>query len=128
MKLRNSIFTVGVTLLSLGSFAETYYGGIRGTVLDPTGQAIVGATVRVKNEATNVERAEATNSTGEYVFSSLDPASYSITVVCSGFKTLAPQPGCSRRRRAACTRTPPRPPRVRRCCRRSSELQATLCW
>jgi len=88
MKLRTSILTLGVTLLSLGSFAETYYGGIRGTVLDPTGQAIVGATVRLKNEATNVERREATNSTGEYVFGSLDPASYTITVVCSGFKTL----------------------------------------
>ena len=70
------------------SFAETYYGGIRGTVSDPSGSMIAGAIVHLKNEATTVERVEKTNSVGEYVFNSLDPASYTIIVTSSGFKTL----------------------------------------
>lgn len=88
MKLRIAVSTLSLAIISFYSFAETYYGGIRGTVLDPTGQVISSATVRLKNEATNVERAVTTNSSGEYVFSSLDPASYTITVASPGFKTL----------------------------------------
>ncbi|HXN24764.1 MAG TPA: TonB-dependent receptor [Candidatus Dormibacteraeota bacterium] len=84
---------VGVTLLLLlsgiGSFAQSYYGGLRGIVSDPTGQAIEDATVKLKNEATNVERSVNTNSAGEYVFSSVDPGSYGITVSASGFKAMS---------------------------------------
>jgi len=81
---------MAVALLALVSgvpcVAQTYYGGLRGTVTDPTGQAIAGGTVKLKNEATNVERSVVTNVAGEYVISSIDPASYTVTVIASGFK------------------------------------------
>jgi trimeric autotransporter adhesin len=70
------------------SVAQTYYGGLRGTVLDPTGQAIASATVKLKDEATNVERSVITNGDGEYVFNSVDPASYAVPVIANGFKAL----------------------------------------
>ncbi len=83
---------MAVALLALVSgvlcVAQTYYGGLRGTVTDPTGQAIAGGTVKLKNEATNVERSVVTNGGGEYVISSVDPASYTVTVMASGFKAL----------------------------------------
>ena len=83
---------IAVALLALVSsvqcVAQTYYGGLRGTVMDPTGQAIAGGTVKLKNEATNVERSVATNGNGEYVVSSVDPASYTVTVTANGFKAL----------------------------------------
>ncbi|PYU39067.1 MAG: TonB-dependent receptor, partial [Acidobacteria bacterium] len=81
---------MAVALLALVSgvpcVAQTYYGGLRGTVTDPTGQAIAGGTVKLKNEATNVERSVVTNVAGEYVISSIDPGSYTVTVIASGFK------------------------------------------
>src|SRR5258708_22220651 len=83
---------MAVALLALVSgvpcVAQTYYGGLRGTVLDPTGQAIAGSTVKLKNEATNVEGLVVKNDGGEYVISSVDPASYTVTVTADGFKAL----------------------------------------
>src|SRR5260370_21979279 len=61
---------------------------MRGTVMDATGQAIAGGPVRLKNEGTNVERSVVTNGAGEYVISSVDPASYTVTVTANGFKAL----------------------------------------
>ena len=88
--MRAKIIAVALLVLVSGvqCVAQTYYGGLRGTVIDPTGQAIVGGTVKLKNEATNVERSVATNGAGEYVISSVDPASYTVTVTANGFKAL----------------------------------------
>jgi hypothetical protein len=87
---------IAVVLLALVSgfpcVAQTYYGGLRGTMVDPTGQAIAGGIVKLKNEATNVERSVVTNGAGEYVISSVDPASYTVTVTANGFKALV-RPG-----------------------------------
>jgi len=88
--MRAKIIVVALLALvsSVQCVAQTYYGGLRGTVMDPTGQAIAGGTVKLKNEATNVERSVATNGNGEYVVSSVDPASYTVTVTANGFKAL----------------------------------------
>jgi len=76
-------------LFAIPCVGQTYYGGLRGTLTDPTGLAITNATVKLINEATNVERAVITNTSGEYVFNSLDPATYSLKVQATGFKVLA---------------------------------------
>jgi trimeric autotransporter adhesin len=88
MKIAIVIAMLLVLLSGPQSAAQTYYGGLRGTVLDPTGQAIAGATVKLKDEATNGERSVVTNGDGEYVFNSVDPASYAVTVIANGFKVL----------------------------------------
>src|ERR1035438_5012341 len=68
--------------------AQTFQGGIRGTVSDPTGAAIGTAKVTLTNEATGVSRATVTNTGGEYSFSAVNPAAYTVTVETPGFKKL----------------------------------------
>jgi hypothetical protein len=67
-------------------FAQaTASGGMAGVVTDPTGAALVGATVTVTNTATNATRKAVTSSSGEYRFDLLSPGPYQIQVDASGF-------------------------------------------
>ena len=68
--------------------AQTFQGGVRGVIQDPNGGAIAGAKVNLINQATNVARSTQSNAQGEYVFSSVDPSTYRISVEAAGFKTL----------------------------------------
>src|SRR5258706_14007268 len=88
--MKGKIVAVALLALVFGvqSLAQTYYGGLRGTVTDPTGQAIAGATVKLKSETTNLERSTITNGYGEDVISSIDPASDTVTITAIGFKAL----------------------------------------
>src|SRR5271166_4541069 len=47
------ISTVGVLLLASAAFAQTDRGTITGTVLDPTGAVVAGASIEAKNAATS---------------------------------------------------------------------------
>ncbi len=60
-------------------------GNIAGTVKDPTGAVIPGATVNVKSESTGVVTAAKTNGAGQYLVQNLLPASYDIKVQAPGF-------------------------------------------
>ena len=48
--------------------AQSTGGRIRGTVIDPSGGAVVGATVTLINEATHATREAQAGANGEYVF------------------------------------------------------------
>jgi hypothetical protein len=69
--------------LSLGQ-AES--GSVAGTVTDQTGAVIVGATVKVKNLATNATRITQTSVTGGYTVVGLEPATYEVKVSSGDFK------------------------------------------
>ena len=60
---------------------------ITGTVSDPQGKLIPGATVQVKNLATNVVTTVATSDRGLYTIPPVNPGNYSVTVTAPGFKT-----------------------------------------
>ncbi|MGA7524046.1 MAG: carboxypeptidase regulatory-like domain-containing protein [Acidobacteriaceae bacterium] len=64
---------------------------LRGTVADPTGAVIPGATVTLTDKDTNRSQTSTTDASGIYTFNSLAPANYSLTVTHPGFKakTLA---------------------------------------
>ncbi len=82
--------SVAATLLLLSAnllTAQSYLGGIRGLVQDTGSAVIANAKVTLTNEATQVTRATVTNAQGEYVFSQLDPATYSVAVEAPGFKS-----------------------------------------
>ena len=74
---------VGVTL-------DTQLGGIRGTVTGPGGGVYVGATVTATNGArswvTTSSSAGGTLPNGGYLFSSLQPGTYSVTVTADGLR------------------------------------------
>jgi len=61
-------------------------GQIDGTVTDKSGGAVVGATVTLTDSQTNVARTATTNDSGRYVFASVAPGTYSLTIDKTGFR------------------------------------------
>src|SRR2546428_8118412 len=75
-----------MTLLGSGvAVAQTSMGGVSGTVTDPTGAVVPGATVTLVNEATNVRSERSTNRAGFFTFVSVRPGRYVLTLELSGF-------------------------------------------
>lgn len=66
----------------------TFTAQLRGEVRDPTGAIVPGAKVTITNDATQVADTQSTGAAGRYIFTSLRPATYTVTVQASGFKTL----------------------------------------
>lgn len=67
-------------------FAQTPTGTLSGTVLDPQGAAVPGATVVIRNTATGQERKGSTNDSGAFTFDLVNPGTYSVTVEAPNFK------------------------------------------
>ena len=76
-----------LSLLALSLFAQEFRGTIQGIVNDPSGAAVPGATVTLKNLETGIERDATSNSTGSYAFPFVVPGSYAMTVKAAGFKS-----------------------------------------
>ena len=62
--------------------------GIRGRVLDPSGAVVANAHVELTDISTSVHQATTSSSTGDYLFTHLNPGTYRVTVTAGGFKTL----------------------------------------
>src|SRR5215211_6030192 len=69
------------------AFGQGFQGGLRGAVKD-AGGVIPGVEVTLTNERTNISRNTVTNERGEYVFTSVDPGSYSVKAAITGYKTV----------------------------------------
>jgi hypothetical protein len=63
-------------------------GTISGTVSDPSGAVISGVVVTATQSGTGSANNAKTNESGYYVFPSLPPASYSIAIAATRFKTF----------------------------------------
>jgi len=74
--------------LSTGAFAQSYQGGIRGLIQDPAKAAIATAKVTLTNEGTTVSRSELSNAAGEFVFSQIDPGTYTLSAEAPGFRKV----------------------------------------
>jgi hypothetical protein len=77
----------GVVLAGAGSTAsgQSVSGSISGAVVDQTRQVLQGATVTLVNELTGDRRVSVTNETGAFVFSAVQPGTYTVRVELSGF-------------------------------------------
>src|SRR5437588_5454346 len=73
-------------LLALTALGQQTTGSLSGTVTDPSGAVVAGATVTVTNAATGAERSAESNSQGVFDFQTLQPGKYTITVEAKGFK------------------------------------------
>ncbi len=59
---------------------------VSGTVTDAQGAIVPGATVVLLDTATNQERKQTTNDAGQYLFTSVQPGVYKITVTMQSFR------------------------------------------
>jgi len=66
--------------------AQTFRGGVNGTVTDQSGALVAGATVEIVNVATTASMKAVTSSAGEYTFLDLPVGAYNVNVGASGFK------------------------------------------
>jgi hypothetical protein len=85
-----SLLAVGLLLVPALGLAQSQAttGVIEGTVSDPSGAPVPGATVVVKNTATNLERTLATDADGRFRALLLPLGPYRVTVSLAGFATL----------------------------------------
>jgi hypothetical protein len=67
------------------AFAQSSKGTIQGTVRDPNGAAVVGATVEATNDATGDKRTATTNDDGLYTLANLEAGTYTVAVTSTGF-------------------------------------------
>jgi hypothetical protein len=70
------------------TFAQTFRGGINGTVTDITGATITGAAASAVNTATNQSYQTVSSSAGEFNFTNLPLGSYTVTISFPGFSTV----------------------------------------
>jgi len=77
-------FVVPAGLLS----AQTFRGGIVGTVTDTSGAVVPGATVTIRNADTGLERHVTSASNGDFAVYELPIGKYKLTVTHEGFDTF----------------------------------------
>ena len=82
--MRLTLFAIVLALSPLVR-AQAPTGQITGTVTDPSGAVVSGATVTATNNATNARRQTATNEDGLFSLPALPPGNYQLQVEASGF-------------------------------------------
>lgn len=80
------VFAICLLLGLTSLHAQLVSGSFSGTVQDPTGAVVSGATVSLQNEATGFTRQTISNTSGYFTFAGVDPGTYTATVHAKGFK------------------------------------------
>jgi hypothetical protein len=76
----------GLQFITAEMSAQTFRGGINGSVTDATGAVVPKALVKATNEATGFPYKTTSSSAGEFSFQDLPPGSYLIEITASGFQ------------------------------------------
>src|SRR5215510_2045430 len=83
---RTIVFTFACLMLcGAVAFGQATSGTISGTLLDPQGNALSGATLKIKNLGTGATREATTNSSGYYRVTGLMPGRYEVEASAQGF-------------------------------------------
>ncbi|MBE0656352.1 MAG: carboxypeptidase regulatory-like domain-containing protein, partial [Bryobacteraceae bacterium] len=78
---------LAAVLISAPASAQVLYGSIVGTVEDPTGAVVPGATITISNPATGLTRETKADEQGRYTVPNILPGSYELKVASQGFRT-----------------------------------------
>ena len=81
-------FAMSFLCVSAAHAQSSGNGAITGTITDPSGAAIVNASVTATNKGTNEQREVKTGPDGSYTLSFLVPGNYQLEFIAAGFKTL----------------------------------------
>ncbi|MGE0131362.1 MAG: carboxypeptidase regulatory-like domain-containing protein [Blastocatellales bacterium] len=84
--LRGGLMLAIVIIGAVAAFGQS--SSVSGTVLDPQGNAIAGATITATNAATGAVRATTSSKDGAYQIPQLAPGTYKIRAEGQGFKTV----------------------------------------
>ncbi len=76
-----------ISLFSLTGLAQTSKGFVTGTVTDPNGAGIGGATIKITNAETGVNRTTVSQENGSFRLDAVDPGTYTVDISATGFKT-----------------------------------------
>jgi hypothetical protein len=76
-----------VVLAGVNVFAQQITGSIRGTVLDPSGAVVPGASVSAKQTETGLTRATSTDRDGAYILLELPVGHYQLQAEAKNFRT-----------------------------------------
>ena len=80
-----AILMMVLTLLALPAVAQFDTGTIAGSVNDPSGAVVPGATVKVTNTGTSVAKTLKSDQNGNFVVSALPSGTYVVTATSAGF-------------------------------------------
>jgi hypothetical protein len=92
MSRKRSLFVVGVLLCMSAVLPSALFsqsastGTVAGTVTDPSGAAVAGATVALTDKATNTPRTASTNENGRYILVDIPAGTYDVNVSKQGFR------------------------------------------
>jgi hypothetical protein len=80
------LLSIALGMVTCGvAFPQTSSSSLQGTVTDPSGSAVVGATVALSSSESKLERTMVTGIQGEFRFLALPPGTYTLTVSAKGF-------------------------------------------
>ena len=84
---RAFLLLLSLAFASHGLFAQGTVGSIVGTVKDSSGAIIPGASVTVRNQATNNSRNVTSSENGDYNVALLPPGVYEVSIQQAGFRS-----------------------------------------
>jgi hypothetical protein len=92
--MRCPAISIFVLFLCLASPVATYAqssggnaGTVRGSVLDPSGAAVIGATVEIQNPVSHYNQTAKTDNQGNFAFVNIPYNNYHLSAVASGFQS-----------------------------------------
>lgn len=81
------LFLLIMTMLSSVTFGQgSYEAQVRGTITDQSGAVMVNTEVTITNDATNISQTAKSDEHGQYFFTGLRPATYTVKAQASGFR------------------------------------------
>jgi hypothetical protein len=79
------LFFVLIVAVSQAAFGQAQTGTVEGTITDPTGKVVAGATVTLTDKRTGASQTATSSDAGVFRFGSLVPGEYSLTIEGAGF-------------------------------------------
>jgi hypothetical protein len=96
MRMRRLAISFALLFLGFASSVATHAqssggsaGTVRGSVLDPSGAAIMGATVQIENPVSHYSQSAKTDNQGNFQFVNIPYNNYHVSAAASGFQTGA---------------------------------------
>lgn len=83
---KTALLSIAIVSSSVYLAAQSFQGGVRGSVIDPLKAGIGNAKVTLVNEATGEAKSALTHENGGYDFTSLVPATYTLIAESPSFK------------------------------------------